>query len=283
MFVTTKGTVFITAHLLAQDVRNKDGYTYSYLRRSLDGDRTWASIRVEPEEFRLRTTGLTTRNVLQLANGSLLPGVSEYGIKNCNSFVWRSTDNGKTWAKKYSAHFDSVPKDYPYTLFGDAHLWQAKSGKLYAILRVGAGKTRPLSETNDPGNNDQSERMIVVSSDMGLNWSKARDLGSYDQMYTSMLRVREGRLMLTFTQLAIRPLLGVRDVLGRETKDGFEFDLKHDQFMIDTKTPVGVASGGGFGPTVRLDNGTLITSYTYRAADNHKHAEVPRWRLSEIK
>ena len=53
--------------------------------------------------------------------------------------------------------------------------------------------------------------------------------------------------------------------------------------MIDTKTPPGVASGGGFGPTVRLPDGPLVTSYTYRTADNHKHAEVVRWRLPKFK
>jgi len=282
--VTKDGAVFVTTHLLAQDIRNKDGYTHSYLHRSLDGGRTWTTTRVDPEKFRSRTTGLTTRNVLQLADGSLLLGVSEHGIKNCKSFLWRSTDNGKTWTEKYPAHFDSVPKDYPYTLFGEAHLWQAQSGKLYAILRVGAGNTWPLPGTDDPGNNDQSERMIVyTSSDMGHKWSKVRDLGGYGQMYMSILRVGEGQLMLTFTQRAIEPPLGVRAVLGWETNDGLQFDFDHDQIMIDTKTPVGVASGGGFGPTVRIDDGTLVTSYTYRAADNRKHAEVVRWRMPELK
>jgi hypothetical protein len=280
--VTKDGTVFITTHLLAQDVRNQDGYTHSYLHRSQDGGRTWTTTRVEPEEFRPRTTGLTTRNVLQLADGSLLLGVSEHGIKNCKSFAWRSTDNGKTWTEKYPARFADVPKNYPYTLFGEAHLWQARSGELYAILRVGAGNSWPLPGSTDPGNNDQSERMIVYTSeDMGRNWSKVSDLGDYGQMYMSILRLGEGRLLLTFTQRAITPPLGVRAVLGR-THDGFHFDLEHDQIMIDTKTPDGVASGGGFGPTVRLDDGTLVTSYTYRAADDHKHAEVVRWRMPEL-
>jgi len=51
--------------------------------------------------------------------------------------------------------------------------------------------------------------IVYASSDMGRNWSKVRDLGGYGQMYMSMLRVREGRLMLTFTQRAIKPPLGV--------------------------------------------------------------------------
>ncbi len=37
-------------------------------------------------------------------------GVSEYIIKNCKSFVWRSRDGGKTWNERYQAAFDSVPR-----------------------------------------------------------------------------------------------------------------------------------------------------------------------------
>lgn len=142
--VTRTGAILITSHLTARDVRNKDGYTHSYLHRSEDGGRTWTSTRVEPNGFRPRTTGLMTRNVLQLADGTLILGVSEHGIKNCRSFVLQSRDDGKTWSERYAAAFNGVPKDYPYTLFGEAHLWQARSGRLYAILRVGAGNTWPL-------------------------------------------------------------------------------------------------------------------------------------------
>ena len=281
--VTRDGTLFITAHLLGQDVRNEDGYTHSYLHRSSDGGRSWTSMRVEPEEFRPRTVGLTTRNVLELSDGSLLLGISEHAPK-CRSIMLRSTDNGRTWGETYPSHFTDVPEDYPYTLFGEAHLWQTRSGKLFAILRVGAGNSWPLSGTTDPGNNDQSERMIIYSSmDVGRNWTRVQDLGGYGQMYMSILRLGEGRLLLTYTQRAILQPLGVRAVLGREMDDGFQFDMKHDLMMIDTKTPAGLSSGGGFGPTVRLADGTLVTSYTYRDAENRKHAEVVRWNMPEFK
>ncbi|MFP6703840.1 MAG: sialidase family protein, partial [Planctomycetaceae bacterium] len=128
--VTKDGTLFITAHLLGQDVRNKDGYTHSYLHRSKDRGQSWTSRRVEPEEFRPRTVGLTTRNVLQLADGSLILGISEHA-PNCRSVMLRSTNGGQTWPETYQSHFSDVPEDYPYTLFGEAHLWQARSGKLY--------------------------------------------------------------------------------------------------------------------------------------------------------
>ena len=278
--VTAQGTVLITTHLLGQDIRNKEGYTHSYVHRSEDRGKTWSTTRVEPVGFRPRVTGLTTRNVLQLADESLLLGVSEHGVKKCKSYVWRSTDDGKTWGTRSLSHFEKVPEDYPYTLFGEAHLWQARTGKLYAILRVGAGNTWPLSGTKDPGNNDQSERMIIYASeDVGKTWSQVSDLGSYGQMYMSILRLGDGRLLLTYTQRAIATPLGVRGALGTESADGFQFDLARDEIMLETKTPVGMASGGGFGPTILLADGTLVTSYTYRDADRRKHAEVVRWKM----
>jgi hypothetical protein len=71
----------------------------------------------------------------------------------------------------------------------------------------------------------------------------------------------------------------VRAVLGVETDDGFEFDFVHDRIMLDTRTPVGKFQGGGFGPTVQLGDGTLVTSYSYRGTDDKTHLEVVRWHL----
>ena len=91
---------------------------------------------------------------------------------------------------------------------------------------------------------------------------------------------QDGRLVLQrATVRALRPPLGVHAVLGKEVPDGFRFDFEHDRLVIDQKTPVGNPSGGGFGPTVQLDDGTLVTSYSWRTADDQIQLEVARWRL----
>ena len=51
--------------------------------------------------------------------------------------------------------------------------------------------------------------------------------------------------------------------------------------MLDTKTPVGTYLGGGFGPTVQLDDVKLVTSYSYRGEDGMSCLEVVRWKTPQ--
>jgi hypothetical protein len=80
---------------------------------------------------------------------------------------------------------------------------------------------------------------------------------------------------------AVHPPLGVHALLGKEQAGGFVFDFGHDRLVLDAKTPLDKPSGGGFGPTVELGNGTLVTAYSYRGADDKTRLEVVRWRLPE--
>ena len=178
--VLKDGTIFITSNLLAHDVRNNRNYAYSYLHRSQDGGHTWNSTQIVPKEFR-SVSSITTRNVLEMDDGSLMIGISEHRIKNSKSCIWVSSDKGKTWGEKYPAHFEDVPKDYPYTIMGEAYLWQA-GYKIYTILTVGVHKSWTIPGTTETGGNDNTERMVLYSSmDKGRNWEKIRDLGDYGQ------------------------------------------------------------------------------------------------------
>jgi hypothetical protein len=96
-------------------------------------------------------------------------------------------------------------------------------------------------------------------------------------MYLSLLRLKGKRLLLTFTVRKRNPPLGVRALFGVEKEDGFQFDFGHDRVMLDTTTGKR-EQGGGFGPTVQLPDGTLVTCCSYRGADNKTHLEVIRWR-----
>ena len=272
--VLKDGTIFITGHILQQDVRNEWGYTCGFLHRSTDRGRSWQSTRVESEQIKPKASNHTTRNVLQLADGSLLLGV-DYDGGGGPYFVWRSTDGGATWDKTRRCE----PRDFKsqYGLFGgETWLWQAKSGKIWALVRVDSNEL-PIKDRPIKAGNDQADHFILFSSaDSGKTFDR---IGDYGEMYMSLLRLKDQRLLLTFTVRDLNPPLGVRALIGNETDDGFEFDFTRDRIMLDTRTPVGKYQGGGFGPTVQLDDGTLVTSYSYRGEDDKTHLEVVRWKV----
>jgi len=274
--VLPDGTIFITVHLLAQDVRNRWGYTCGFLHRSTDRGRTWESIRVESEGIKPKASNHTTRNVLRLADGTLLLGV-DYDGGGGPYLIWRSTDNGKTWDKTQRC----VPKDFQskYGFFGgETWLWQANSGTIWALVRVDSTEL-PIQGRPIKAKSDQADHFILFSSaDGAKTFDRIRDFGDYGEMYMSLLRLKDSRLLLTFTVRDLNPPLGVRAIPGIETKDGFTFDFAHDRVMLDTKTGSRY-QGGGFSPTVQLDDGTLVTACSYRGEDKLTHLEVIRWKL----
>jgi hypothetical protein len=280
--VLRDGTIFITGHLLKQDVRNEHGYTHGYVHRSTDAGKTWETIRLDPTELgKPGASNHTSRNVLELAGGTLLLGV------DCDGgggpyFVWRSTDRGKTWDRSQKcepAGFKSI-----YGFFGgETWIWQTRSGKVLALVRVDSGEF-PIAGRAIAPKDDQDDHFILYESlDEGRSFHRVGDFGDYGEMYFSILRLHDRRPLLTFTVRSRRPPLGVRAILGEELDDGFRFDFGHDRLMLDTKTPTDKSQGGGFGPTVQLDDGTLVTSYSYRGPDDKTRVEVVRWRLSERK
>jgi len=277
--VLADGTVFITGHLLAQDVRNQWGYTCGFLHRSIDGGQSWQSTRIESESVRPGAANHTTRNVLRLSDGTLLLGV-DYDGGSGPWLMWRSKDNGETWDKTGVCE----PRDFKsvYGFFGgETWLWQSKSSRIWALVRVDSNEM-PISDKPITAKNDQADHFILFSSaDSGRTFDRIRDFRDYGEMYMSLLRLRDQRLLLTFTVRDLHPPLGVRALLGTETEDAFQFDFTHDRLMLDTRTPVGRYQGGGFGPTVQLDDGTLVTSYSYRGDDDKTHLEVVRWKAPQ--
>jgi hypothetical protein len=279
--VLKDGTLLLIVHLLPQDIRNVDGYSHAYVHRSDDGGKTWTTTRTQPEEWPPKTETVTSRNVLEMADGSLMLLVSGNG--KGHDAVWRSRDAGRTWSEKYPAPVEGLRDDYPFPFFGETVLWQASSGKVYAIVRVDSKFFPPLPGHNITlGETDHYDRMILYGSDdEGHTWKLVRDFGDYGEMYPAILRLQDGRLLLTFTVREVKRPLGVRAVLGVEEPDGLAFNFEQPRFILDAKTPNDKDSGGGFGRTVQLDDGTLVTSYSYRGEDNDVHCETVRWKIPE--
>ncbi len=271
------GTLFLTGHLLAGDVRNPYGYTCGFVHRSTDRGRSWESTRIASEGVKPGASNHTSRNVLECADGSLLIGV-DYDGGVGPYFTWRSTDRGRTWERDRPCAIEGFRSVYGF-YGGETWLWQARSGRVWALTRVDSNEM-PIAGRPIKSRDDQSDHFrLYASDDLGRSFRFRGDFGDYGEMYMSLLRLGEGRLLLTFTVRDLKPPLGVRGLLGQETADGFWFDFGHDRLLIDARTPVGRSQGGGFGPTVRLDDGTLVTSYSNRDAGDRTRLEVVRWRL----
>jgi hypothetical protein len=273
--VLTDGTLFLTGHLLPQDVRNKYGYTHGYLHRSTDKGRSWQSTRIESEGIKPGAGNHSSRNVLELADGKLLVGV-DYDGGGGPYFVWRSSDRGQSWEKSTC---DPVGFKSVYGFFGgETWLWQSRGGRVWALVRVDSNEF-PLASRPIKAESDQSDHFLLYASDdLGRTFRYVKPLGNYGEMYMSILRLADARLLLTFTVRDLSPPLGVRAIPGLETQGGFEFDFSRDRLMLDIKTG-SRQQGGGFGPTVQLPDGTLVTSYSYRGDDDETHLEVVRWTL----
>ncbi|MEA1950156.1 MAG: sialidase family protein, partial [Planctomycetota bacterium] len=109
MSALSDGTVLMT---FAGSWRDKSqGDFSSTIYRSKDGCRDW-----QPCGPSGSVVG--SRNVLQLADGSLLWGQAKLSSSaKQKDRLWRSTDDGRTWTEKYPARFEGMPDDYPYGMF----------------------------------------------------------------------------------------------------------------------------------------------------------------------
>lgn len=286
--VTSDGTIFLSTHLLPKARGNREGYTQSFLYRSTDGGDRWEGQRIGFQDLKGMEgpdTVVTGRNVLELESGELVFAVAG---KGGHEFLWRSNDGGTTWDKSLACRFGGVDQStLPFPILGEAFLWQAPDGDLLAICRITPKYFPPLPGTEIPGEKiDHFERMVLYRSrDGGQHWSLEEFGSYYGEMYPALMRLRDGRLLFTFTLRAAvppnTPPPGVRAVLGREAPGGFQLDFRNDRIVLDAKNPIGMLSGGGFGPTVQLEDGTLATSYSYRTPDEKTHLEIVRWQLPE--
>ena len=283
---TSEGVLFISSHLLARDARNEDGVIHSYLHRSTDGGRTWVRTRLllegdarcgEPAQKWTHTS----RNVVELPDGTLLYGVSLGD--SAVAWMWRSTDGGVTWDRSRRVaipDYGERPYDNYDGFFGEDFTYLTLGGDLIHWIRC--GPPSPMFPMEDgrtvPAGNDGIDRTLVCRSpDGGRTWSSLSDFGDYGMHYMRALRLADGRLLLTCTQRSTFHPLGLRALVSHD--DGDTWDFSADRITLEGRTPWGLEQGGGFGNTVQLEDGELLTCYSYREAPERTRLELVRWRL----
>lgn len=280
------GTLFITASFLSVDYRNTEGYTYAIVYRSQDSGATWTSTPIlsgDVPNVPPATVTVTSRNVVQLPDGTLLLGV---GAGTDVDYLWRSRDEGVTWDKTLQVQappgYDEAANGVPWL----EEFWfaLAPNGDLLGFQRGYASALPPLPGTHYPPNSatDDNTNLLSLfrSQDGGVTWTLDPPLGTtYGEMYPSLLHLSETSVLFTYTVRALQPQLGVQAVLGTPTSAGYALNFKSDVLVLDEETPADETSGGGFGNTVRAADGTLVTPYSYRGSDTNTHVEVVRWLL----
>jgi len=278
------GTLILTTHHLPEEVRNRTGECLAVLHRSEDRGRTWEShiITTEsmPDEVEMT---YSSRNIIELDDGGLLMGI---GCGDGNDYTCRSFDRGKTWTPHRAVFHGYDQEGYAHSAYWEGYLWTAGPGRLFMLARVEPGSMGLTEEieglpdfdwASASGLDQLDIEMLFESNDNGLSWYPRRAINLLSVMYPSVTPLPDGRTLLTFTVRTPNEgnHMGVQAILLGEDADGVPvFDLEADRIVIDEKTPDCLQSGGGFGNTISLGDGRLLSTYSYFDADEDVKREM---------
>jgi len=288
---TPQGLLFTTNHIIRADSQNPTpGTCRSTINRSTDGGKTWTQTLL-PAKW-----SHTSRNIVQMPDGSLKVGANRYGENHTNGINNRwltSTDGGLHWTDSrlklpgYTTYQGrQMEYDNAVGFFQESYTHLNGAGELLQWIRLDRGSPMYAMHAKKPTGNDNADRLIFTkSTDGGLTWSNVEDfpkytgtLEPYGQMYPRVTPLHQGRTLMTYTKRSGTPPLGLRAVLS--TDGGDTFDFQNDVLILDENTQPGWPSGGGFGNTIQLPDGSLISCYSYATSpQTDPHTEVVRWRL----
>ena len=288
-------TLVMTCHWLARDVFNPSKHTHSKIFRSTDDGKTWSEIRIGPDGFPNQAQTTADWMAYEIPDvehpGKFVTclGVSmQHGGQNAPQVVriWRSRDSGKTWDN--SLHPDTAGWIDVDGFFSQTVTFRTSRGRLLHPVRVDRGGPHwhipgtPERLKRERG--DQGDRMMLwESANDGRTWQRHRKVGTfghYGEMYPRFMELEDGRLLLTFTVRSNSTDghgIGLRAIISDD--GGKTWNFQHDRIVISDVNHG--SSGGGFGNTIRLPDGVLVSVYSYRGSDDQTHIESVRWRLPE--
>ncbi|NLD96588.1 MAG: exo-alpha-sialidase [Synergistaceae bacterium] len=260
--------------------------------RSEDAGQTWAAVPITvdllPDEEGFEKENyvgslLGSYSLLELNNGIVLINVytccSQRPIRE---YLLRSYDKGKSWIAERMTFSDDYINDYlikdPYGA-NENVLFYSPRGKVMMFSRTEVDHLRHcripglVAPGESTGIDQSSSLLLFESPDGGATWKTIRGFGVPGMMYPSVVKLDATRMLITYTMRMVPkpeyeypyPHMGVHAVIAEELPDGtIDVDFGHDIIVIDDLTPDYATSGGGFGKTVRLPDGSLLTPYSYR-------------------
>ena len=173
---------------------------------------------------------MTSRNIVELPDGTLLLGVSAQEINQGRlAYMWTSNDNGETWdqttAEVKIGDYRGAAYDNIDGFFSNAFTFHVQGDKLLHFIRC--GPPSPMYSLNDgrivPSEGVCDRMMYCTSHDLGQTWSDVHDCGDYGMHFPRVIRLKDGRLLLTFTQRSVFRPLGLRAVLSHDEGETWEF------------------------------------------------------------
>ena len=188
---------------------------------------------------------------------------------SAGSRMWRtrSNDGGQTWSRLEDL---SKEKEDVY-ITGDTD-WDL----LQPVLREASVLTLSGSHLLAATRRSDPHRMVLVESqDGGDTWSAPRDLLGPGEIHGHLLDLGDDRILCTYARHDLPR--GIYAVISNDR--GRTFDTDRPVQLAHT-----MANFFGWPTSVRLDDGTILTSYTIKGYEETTHVndsatEVVRWAL----
>ena len=231
-----------------------------WLRRSLDGGRTW--------EDPIRAPGTTPHGPIELSDGRLFfLGNTGHDARYQTTAIAGavSEDEGRTWEVVGTlSMFPAVQTTAPdgYAFLAEPHVVEVNPGHFLGMARY---EERPRIAGGMP-----SQLWQFTSDDEGITWTDPRPTAIVGKP-PHLLKLQDGRILVTYGYR--HAPYGQRACVSEDggTTWGPEIILRANAPSGDL----------GYPATVQLDNGTLLTVYyQIEPPDEKTSLMLTRWKLT---